>query len=129
MKNRGTFEVQHVRTRRGVAMAASAGYASGPGDPRRQGVANPQRATPPGVVVFVDCAAGIEARLGGVTVGAVTPDSASGGFVWSVDLAQMSRVPKRALSVDKAKDAVAHKVREWCEAARMVSARRDGGAR
>lgn len=122
MKNRGEVTVQVV-TRRGSALAAGAGYASKPGDPRRSG-----RAAAPGAlpvsIVWVESSARIEARLGVVCVGMVTHDVTTGDFIWSVDLAQMSRVPRRASTSDKAKDAIAHKVREWCEAARMISVRK-----
>lgn len=102
-------------------------YASQAGDVRRQGrvEAKPTHvAQIPVVVDFVESSASIEARLGVVTVGVVTHDLASGDYFWSVDLAQMPHKPQRAGTAEKAKEALAHKVREWCEAARLISARK-----
>jgi hypothetical protein len=118
-----------VRDRRA---SRSSAYASVAGDARRQGRADAKPASPahpPVIIQFVESSASIEARLGVVTVGVVTHDLASGDYFWSVDLALMPRKAQRARTAEKAKEAVAHKVREWCEAARMISARRDGGAR
>jgi hypothetical protein len=74
-------------------------------------------------ITFHDSSAEIEARLGVVRVGSVTHDVAAGDWLWSVHLSEMPRVPRRASTAEKAKDAIAHKVREWCEAARLISVR------
>jgi hypothetical protein len=99
------------------------GYASKAGDVRRQGRVEAGAISMPVAINFVESSASIEARLGVVTVGAVTHDLSTGDYFWSVDLAQMPRKPQRARTVEKAKEALAHKVREWCEAARLVSTR------
>jgi hypothetical protein len=77
--------------------------------------------------VFVtehETSAGIEFRLGVVTVGVVTHNPANNGIVWALFLPGMSVAPKPAKDVHKARLAVRDRVREWCEAARLVQARR-----
>lgn len=98
-------------------------YQSKPGDARRQG-----RAEAPGLmpvhVVFDERAQSIEARLGVVTVGVVTHDPASKGYFWAVHLPGMPNTPRPAKDADAARRAILHKVREWCEAARLITVRR-----
>jgi hypothetical protein len=110
MSNRGQSFV--VETRRG--------YASKPGDARRSG-----RVERAGQVEvhFTDRGSQIEARVGVVTVGAVTHDPTSRGFFWAIYLPGMTSAPRPARDADKARDAITHKVREWCEAARLVGRR------
>lgn len=104
------------------------GYASQAGDPRRQGRADDLRAAVRGmaavVIDFIDRGSCIEARLGVVTVGRVTHDPAAGGYFWSVDLPGIPPVPRPAGDPDKAMGAIRHKVCEWCEAAKLISAKR-----
>jgi hypothetical protein len=121
MQERGKPTVVIMRAQQSGKREA---YESKAGDARRQG-----RVLSPNVgggvsIMFVETSASIEAKLGVVIVGAITHDVASGDYFWSVNLAEMSRVPQRARTIDKAKDAVAHKIREWCEAASLISARR-----
>jgi hypothetical protein len=117
MSNRGQPFVVEVRRK------PNADYTSRPGDARRSG-----RAEAPGNAVvsieFKDIGSQIEARLGVVIVGSVTHDPAAGGYFWAVFLPGMPRSPKPASDADKGKAAIAHKVREWCEAAKLISARR-----
>lgn len=131
MKSR-PVTVQYVNTRRATAVAAGAGltpgYASKPGDSRRQGRVAPVRGDVAVAVEFNDLASHIEARLGVVVVGTVTHDPNSGGYCWAVFVPGMSNVPRPASDADKAKGAIAHRIREWCEAARLVSVRKAGAA-
>lgn len=128
IKGRGVT-VQFTRGKRTPPDTAfvSGQYASKAGDPRRQGRADAgdRRQGQDAVSIeFKECSSHVEARIGVVVVGAVTPDPTSGGYLWSVDLAGMSRMPRPALTMEKARNAIAHKVREWCEAARLITARR-----
>jgi hypothetical protein len=53
----------------------------------------------------------------------VTHDPTSRGFFWAIYLPGMTSAPRPARDADKARDAITHKVREWCEAARLVGRR------
>ena len=75
-------------------------------------------------IAFLDRGSMIEARLGVVVVGTVTHDPAAGGYFWAVDLPGVNRTPRPAGDPDKARGAIRHKVIEWCEAAKLISARR-----
>jgi hypothetical protein len=101
-----------------------AGYASKPGDRRRSGRAEAGGGLVPVQVEFVERSNQIEARLGVVTVAAVTHDTTSKGYFWAVYLPGFSAVPRSARDSDAAKRAILHKVREWCEAAKLITARR-----
>lgn len=116
MSNRGQSFVVEVKPR-------GAAYASKPGDARRSGRAE-RRGVDLVAITFVDRTGHIDARLGVVTVGTVTPDPNTKGYFWSVDLPGLVSTPRPAGDADKARDAIAHKVREWCEAAKLISARR-----
>jgi hypothetical protein len=72
--------------------------------------------------VEVGCAL-IEARLGVITVATITLNPAGGGFLWSIDLAAVPRDLRPAADLEKACAAVEYRVRQWCEAARLISAR------
>jgi hypothetical protein len=117
MSNRGQGFIVEVKR--------STGYASKPGDARRSG--RVYRGTSVVTLQFSDRGSHIDALLGVVPVGAITIDPASKGYFWSVELAGMSRVPRPARDIEKAKDAIAHKVREWCEAAKLISTRGANG--
>jgi hypothetical protein len=117
------FTVDRVRRPLGDGVYPGSGYASKPGDARRSGRVDDARGMAAVRIAFVDRGSHIEARLGVVTVGMVTHDPAAGGFFWAVHLAGMSAAPKPAGDADKAKSAIEHKVREWCEAAKLISAR------
>ena len=75
-------------------------------------------------VTFDERAHTIEARLGVVTVGAVTHDTTSKGYFWAIYLPGMPNTPRPAKDADAARRAILHKVREWCEAARLITAAR-----
>lgn len=121
MSNRGQGFVVEVVGRR----KPNADYASKPGDIRRSGRVESTRAGAAQVAVeFRDIGSQIEARLGVVIVGSVTHDPAAGAYFWAVFLPGMPRTPRPAGDADKGKAAITHKVREWCEAARLISARR-----
>jgi hypothetical protein len=66
----------------------------------------------------------IEVRLGVVTVGSITHDAASKGYFWAVYLPGFSPMPKPARDVETARRVILSKVREWCEAASVISVRR-----
>lgn len=121
MSNRGEgFSVEVVGRRK-----PNADYASKPGDARRSG--RVEAARPGGAQVsieFRDLGSQIEARLGVVVVGSVTHDPAAGGYFWAIFLPGMPRAPRPAGDADKGMAAIAHRVREWCEAAKLISARR-----
>jgi hypothetical protein len=118
MSNRGHSFVVEVRRK------PNGDYKSQPGDARRSGRADKAAILLPVHIEFADSANQIEARLGVVTVGAVTHDVASKGYFWAVYLPGMPSVPRPARDVEGAKRAVLHKVREWCEAARLITAKR-----
>jgi len=119
MSNRGQPFVVEVRRK------PNADYASKPGDVRRSGRVDGERAGAAEVSIeFRDCGAQIEARLGVVVVGSVTHDPATGAYFWAIFLPGMPRTPRPASDADKGKAAIAHKVREWCEAAKLITARR-----
>src|SRR4051812_8751445 len=97
MSNRGQSFVVEVRKSR-------AGYASRPGDIRRSGRAGDKSlGMAPVHVEFCERANQIEARLGVVTVGAVTHDSTSKGYFWAVYLPGLPSVPRPARDVDAAR--------------------------
>lgn len=119
MSNRGQSFAVEVKRKRG------ADYASKPGDIRRSGKAEGQAAGMESVrVEFNERGHEIAARLGVVTVGAVTHDTASKGYFWAVYLPGMPQTPRPAKDPEAAKRAILHKVREWCEAAKVISVRR-----
>lgn len=120
------FAVQFkTRGPRGAPDVSSAsGYQSKAGDPRRSGRASGERGTASVNIEFRDRGSHIEARLGVVVVGTVTHDPASAGYFWAVFLPGLPRAPKPAGDAGKGKGAIEHKVREWCEAARLISVRR-----
>jgi hypothetical protein len=120
MGNRGHAFIVEVKTSR----KPNGDYTSKPGDARRSGRSGDRAGTLPVHVVFRDRAQSIEARLGVVIVGAVTHDTTSKGWFWAVYLPGLPCVPKPARDVESARDAIAHKVREWCEAAQLISTRR-----
>jgi hypothetical protein len=118
MSNRGQGFVVEVVGRR----KPNADYASKPGDARRSGRADPGGLMPVNVD-FSERSAVIEARLGVVTVGIVTHDTTSEGYFWAVYLPGVSPSPRPARDVEAARRAIVHKVREWCEAARVITVR------
>lgn len=99
-------------------------YTSKPGDARRSGRADRAAGMVSVHVEWAERANQIEARLGVVTVGAVTHDTTSKGYFWAVYLPGMPQVPRPARDSDAAKRAILHKVKEWCEAAKLITARR-----
>lgn len=104
----------------------NANYASKPGDARRSGRADAASArvgVPTVRIEFKDIGSQIEARLGVVVVGSVSHDPAGGCYFWATFLPGLPRTPRMASDAEKAKGAIAHKVREWCEAARVISVR------
>lgn len=120
MKSRAHAVVVEVKRSR----SPQAGYTSKPGDARRSGRAQAGGGSRPVRIEFREGGQSIEVRLGVVTVGAVTHDVASKGYFWAVYLPGMPNTPKPARSVEAARDAIEHKVREWCEAALLISVRR-----
>lgn len=108
--------------------AQNARYESKLGDPRRSG-----RATLPAreLVAFVDHSGRIEARLGVVSVGmiSINPADVSGRhpFFWVVNLSGLPDKPRPAGDVEAAKRAIAHHVRQWCDAAGLVQRVREVG--
>lgn len=120
MSNRGQGFIVEVVGRR----KPNADYASKPGDARRSGRVERAAGLMPVHVEFAERAHAIEARLGVVTVGAVTHDTTSDGYFWAVYLPGMSQVPRPAHDADAGRRAILHKVREWCEAAKLISVRR-----
>jgi hypothetical protein len=119
MSNRGhSFTVEVKRSR-------NPDYKSKPGDLRRSGKAEGQAAGMESVrVEFKEHAHTIEARLGVMIVGAVTHDTTSEGYFWAVYLPGVNQMPKPARDPDAARRAIQHKVREWCEAAKLISVKR-----
>ncbi len=101
--------------------AQEARWKSKAGDPRRQGRALTTPA-PRELVVFVDTKGRVDARIGAITVGMITLNPTGGRleYIWAVDLAGFPRVAQPAADLDKAKSAILHKVRAWCEAAGLV---------
>jgi hypothetical protein len=120
MSNRGQSFVVEVKRKR------NADYSSKPGDSRRSGRVEvaAEIGLMPVHVDFYDGSAAIEARLGVITVGAVTHDVTSKGYFWAVYLPGFSAVPRPAKDAEAARRAILHKVREWCEAAKVISGRR-----
>lgn len=118
MSNRGQSFIVEVKTSR----KPNGDYKSKPGDARRSGRAGGDVGATPVRLHFHDRAQAIEARLGVVVVGAVTHD-AGAGYYWAVYLPGMPNTPKPARDVEAARDAISHKVREWCEAAHLITAR------
>jgi hypothetical protein len=113
-----------IRKPQGMGPSAhlAAAYNSKPGDARRSGrVDRAARGHAMVEIDFKETSAQIEARLGVVIVGAVTYDAATGHYFWAVFLPMMSNVPRPAADAGKAKAAIAHKVRDWCEAATLKS--------
>jgi hypothetical protein len=110
--------------------ALPAGYVSKPGDARRQGRAVAAGDRRPGAaqisVTYVETGATIEARLGVICIAQITINP-NGGYLWSCFLPMLRPGPQPAADLDKALAAVDYKVREWCEAARLISARAKGG--
>jgi hypothetical protein len=118
MSNRGhSFTVEIKRAR-------NPDYSSKPGDSRRSGRVDRAAGLVPVLLDFHESANQIEARLGVVTVGAVTHDTTSKGYFWAVYLPGLPQVPRPAKDADAAKRAILHKVKEWCEAAKLITARR-----
>lgn len=117
-------------TSRGRRVAPDTSYVAGQyeskaGDPRRSGRALPAFGGAPVVALeFRDFGSHIEARLGVVVVGTVTHNPNGGGYFWAVFLPGLPRVPRPALDAGKGMAAIDRKVREWCEAARLMSVRR-----
>lgn len=99
-------------------------YASKPGDARRSGRAQGEAGMMPVHLAFAERGHEIAARLGVVTVGAVTHDTTSKGYFWAVYLPGLPNMPRPAKDAEAAKRAILHKVREWCEAAKLISTRR-----
>lgn len=119
MGTRGHDFIVEVKPRRN-----GAGYASKPGDARRSGRVHDVAGLAPCHVEFVERANVIEARLGVVIVATVTHDTTSKGYFWATDLPGLPDIPRPAKDTDAAKRAILHKVREWCEAAKLISTRR-----
>jgi hypothetical protein len=118
MRNRGQSFTVEVRKR-------APDYASKPGDARRSGRAQGAAGgMMPVHVEWSERANQIEARLGVVTVGAVTHDTTSKGYFWAVYLPGMPQTPRPARDSESAQRAIVHKVREWCEAAKLITTRR-----
>jgi len=117
------FKVERVQDRKR--------YTSQPGDLRRSGraaPAEPRTGQAAAIALeFVETGATVEARLGVVTVARITINP-NGGFLWAIDLSMVSPSPRSAADLEKAKGAIDYKVREWCEAARLMPARTKGGA-
>ena len=82
MSNRGQSFIVEVRRK------PNPDYQSKPGDARRSGRADPSGLVPVHVT-FDERAHTIEARLGVVTVGAVTHDTTSKGYFWAIYLPGM----------------------------------------
>lgn len=118
MRNRGHAFTVEVKPRK-----PNSDYASKPGDARRSGRAERAAGSVPVRIDFHERAHTIEARLGVVTVGAVTHDTTSKGYFWAVYLPGMPQVPRPARDADAARRAISHKVREWCEAAKVITVR------
>ncbi|WP_316234719.1 hypothetical protein [Bradyrhizobium sp. SZCCHNR1020] len=118
MSNRGQAFIVEVKPSR----KPRADYQSKPGDARRSGRAGGDAGSAPVRLQFNDRAQALEVRLGVVVVGAVTHDAANGWF-WAVYLPGMPNTPKPARDIEAARSAISHKVREWCEAANLISAR------
>jgi len=118
MSNRGQTFIVEVKPRK-----PNPDYRSKPGDARRSGRAHHMAALSPCHLDFVERANMIEARLGVVTVGTVTHDTTSKGYFWAVYLPGMPGTPKPARDEDAARRAILHRVREWCEAAKLISVR------
>ena len=116
--NRGQTVVVEVRRK------PNGDYASRPGDVRRSGRVEARPGNAEVSIEFRDLGSQIEARLGVVVVGSVTHDPAAGAYFWAIFLPGMPRTPRPASDADKGKAAIAHKVREWCEAAKLISTRR-----
>lgn len=105
-------------------------YESKPGDPRRSGRALTTPAARE-LVVFDERPGRVEARVGAVTVGEIRINPAGGriGYFFMLDLAQQPRTPQPAADLEKAKSAIAYRVRQWCEAAGLVLRRSQGDDR
>lgn len=124
MRKRGqNFIVIRKPASTGIARDLGA-YASKPGDARRSGRAHDAAGMVAVHVEWAERANQIEARLGVVTVGAVTHDTTSKGYFWAVYLPGFVQTPRPAKDSDAAKRAILHKVKEWCEAAKLITARR-----
>ncbi|WP_022722967.1 hypothetical protein [Rhodopseudomonas sp. B29] len=117
--DRSTFTVQHKRRR-----TPDANYASKPGDARRSGRSVAAAGAPVIRIEYRNGAAAIEARLGVIVVGTVTHDPATGGYFWAVFLPDARRTPTPATTEEKARAALDHRIKQWCEAARLITARR-----
>jgi hypothetical protein len=118
MSNRGQTFIVEVRRK------PNPDYQSKPGDARRAGRVDVLAGMSAIALDFAERANAIEARLGVVTVGAITHDTTSKGYFWAIYLPGMPSAPKPARDVDAARRAILHKVREWCEAAKLISTRR-----
>lgn len=118
MRNRGHNVVVEVRR------SPNPDYASKPGDARRSGRADGVAGMQAIHVGYHETASSVEVRLGVITVGAITHDVTSKGYFWAVYLPGMSSVPRPARDVEAAKRAIVHRVREWCEAAKLITGRR-----
>lgn len=119
MSNMGQAFVVEVRRK------PNADYASKPGDARRQGRVNRPLGKSALTVSFVDAGGRVEARLGVVTVATISVNPAGGGYLWALFLPMFRPGAQPAADLDKAKSAVDFKVREWCEAAKLISAKSD----
>lgn len=119
MSTRGQTFIVEVKPRK-----PNADYASKPGDARRTGRVEGAAGLVSVHVEFCERAHEIAVRLGVVTVGAVTHDTTSKGYFWAVYLPGMPQTPRPARDAEAAKRAILHKVKEWCEAARVISTRR-----
>jgi hypothetical protein len=98
-------------------------YLSKPGDARRSGRAAPAEGLLPVHLDAVETSASIELLLGTVTVGAITQNVGEGYF-WDCYLPGFVRKHKPVMDADKARRAIEARVREWCEAAGVVSIKR-----
>jgi hypothetical protein len=124
MTNRGHGFIVEVKGRR----RPNADFTSRAGDARRSGKADPAPIAGHVALTFDDSKGRIEARLGVVCVAQISINPAGGGYLWTCFLPMLRRVPAPAADLDKAKSAVDHQVRQWCEAAHVVSVRKRGAA-
>ncbi len=126
MSDRRGFTIE-VKGRR----KPNADFASKAGDARRQGRVDHRVERPAGqghvAIAFVDVSGTVEARLVVVCVARITVDPAAGGFLWACHLPMIEHAARPATDLDRAKGAGEHQVRNWCEAAGVISARQRGG--
>jgi hypothetical protein len=126
MRNRRQVFIVEVRKRSGVGNSVDVvrdltNYVSKPGDARRSGRADPVPRAIPIVLNEHETAAAIEVRLGVMTVATITHDVTGDGYFWALRLPDVSHDRKPARDIDAARRAITRTVREWCEAAGVMS--------